>query len=227
MSSNTAKTIDAGMANEEGFSDDLKPGTRLLGDQYVITKFLNSGGFGITYLATDSLDRTVVVKECFPEAYCRRSNNTVRLRSRAHESAFSIVLDAFVSEARAQAKLVHPNIVSVQQVFNDNETAYMAMDYVDGTDLLDKINSTEKLDPKDVEHWLRRVLDAIGYVHEGGVLHRDISPDNILVGPSNEPVLIDFGAAREEDPSSERVLSTMRVIKDGYSPQEFYVAGST
>ena len=227
MSSNTAKKLDAEMAEIDGFSDDLKPGTKLLGDQYAITKFLNSGGFGITYLATDSLDRTVVIKECYPEAYCRRSNTNVRIRSQAHESAFSIVLDAFVGEARAQAKLVHPNIVNVQQVFNDNETAYMAMDYVDGSDLLDKINGSETLDPKDVEHWLRRILDAIGYVHSGGVLHRDISPDNILVGPTNEPVLIDFGAAREEDPNSERVLSTMRVIKDGYSPQEFYVAGST
>lgn len=208
------------------FEDELKPGTKLLGDQYTITKFLNSGGFGITYLAKDSLDRDVVIKECFPESICRRNDSTVRPRSRAHQSSFGSVVELFVKEARNQAKLNHSNIASVHQVFSDNDTAYMAIDFIDGKDLLDTIEDRSVVTPENVEYWLRKTLDAVGFIHDNGMLHRDISPDNILVNKDNEPILIDFGAARENASQTNRALSTLRVVKDGYSPQEFYVQGS-
>ncbi len=132
----TEKSISAGSPSTEEF----KPGTSLLQGQYVIDRFLNSGGFGMTYLARDSLDRRVVIKECFPASMCSRANNTVRARSVSHQKEFSTIVQRFVQEARRLAKLKHPNIVGVHQVFEDNYTAYMALDYVDGLDLLDLLD---------------------------------------------------------------------------------------
>lgn len=209
------------------FVDELKPGTRLLHGQYTILRYLNSGGFGITYLAKDSLDRTVVIKECFPGAFCRRSETIVRARSRAFQDDFRSIVRLFVQEARNLSKLVHPHIVGVHQVFEDNDTAYMAIDYVDGRDMLDILEDPQSaLSPDQIVTWLKKMLGAVGFIHESGVLHRDISPDNILIDDRGNPVLIDFGAAREQAAKQSRALSALRVVKDGYSPQEFYIAGS-
>ena len=212
---------------EPSFQDELQPGSELMHGQYRIESFLNAGGFGITYSARDSLDRRVVIKECFPSAFCRRSRALVQARSRAHKSELSSIVRLFVQEARSLAKLNHPNIVGVHQVFEENNTAYMALDFVQGRDLLEIIeDEQEDISPDDLENILRKVLDAVGFIHQKGILHRDISPDNILVDTYGEPVLIDFGAAREEATKQSRVLSALRVVKDGYSPQEFYISGS-
>jgi serine/threonine protein kinase len=125
-------------------ADDLKPGSQLLGGQYTILGFLNSGGFGITYLAKDSLERTVVIKECFPNTLCRRSSTIVRARSRKFGGDFRTFVQSFMEEARSLARLVHPNIVGVHQVFEDNDTAYMAIDFIDGKDLQDILESTDQ-----------------------------------------------------------------------------------
>ncbi|MDA8747777.1 serine/threonine protein kinase, partial [Litoreibacter sp.] len=208
-------------------TEALTPGTVLLNGQYRIDRYLASGGFGITYLARDSLERVVVIKECFPEAICNRANKTVRARSRSHLSEYQSLVNMFVREARSIAKLNHPNIVGVHQVFEDNETAYMALDYVEGRDLLDMIESGPmEMTPEDVKALLLKILDAISTVHGQDMLHRDISPDNILVDKHGAPILIDFGAAREEASKKSRALSAVMVVKEGYSPQEFYIAGS-
>ncbi|MEO1306775.1 MAG: protein kinase, partial [Pseudomonadota bacterium] len=212
---------------EETFNDELKPGTTLMHGQYTIERFINAGGFGITYLARDSLDRKIVIKECFPGTFCRRSDTIVHARSRAHQAELKSIVRLFVQEARSLAKLDHPNIVGVHQVFEDNDTAYMALDFIEGRDLLDTLEDEgSKLQPKDVETMLIQILDAVEFIHQAEMLHRDISPDNILLDAGNKPVLIDFGAAREQATKASRVLSAMRVVKDGYSPQEFYIAGS-
>ncbi len=220
--------VDDDSTMPEFFVDELKPGTRLLNGQYKIVQYLNSGGFGITYLAKDSLDRTVVIKECFPGSFCRRSNSIVRARSRAHHAEFRSVVRLFVQEARNLSKLIHPNIVGVHQVFEDNETAYMAIDYIDGRELYDLIEEPAlRPTPDEIVGYLRKLLGAVGFIHDSGVLHRDISPDNILVDRRGEPILIDFGAAREQASKTSRALSALRVVKDGYSPQEFYISGSS
>ncbi|MDU8943346.1 serine/threonine-protein kinase [Ovoidimarina sediminis] len=219
---------EANAGPEEVYGDELPKGTELLRGQYKIARFLNSGGFGITYLARDSLDRIVVIKECFPSAMCCRQGQSVRVRSKDHSKEFESIVRLFGQEARALAKLDHPNIVGVHQVFEDNHTAYMALDFVRGRDLLDIIDEEpERLNPDRIRSMLRKILEAVEYIHDRGILHRDISPDNILLDQNDEPVLIDFGAAREEATRKSRVLSSHHTVKDGYSPQEFYVAGST
>lgn len=218
---------ELGRVDPEAFADDLKPGTRLLGGHYTIEGFLNSGGFGITYLAKDSLDRTVVIKECFPNALCRRSTSLVRARSRKHQGDFRGFVDSFLAEAKSLARLVHPNIVGVHQVFEDNDTAYMAIDYIDGRDLHDILDSTDHaFTPDQIVAMLKRMLSAVEFIHQVGILHRDISPDNVLVDRSGNPILIDFGAASEQVARATRVLTGRRVIKEGYSPQEFYLTGA-
>ncbi len=217
---------DSGLA--ESFADALKPGTALLHGQFRIEKFLNAGGFGMTYLARDSLDRIVVIKECFPSSMCCRNDGNVMARSRQHQAEFDAVVKHFGAEARRLSKLQHPNIVGIHQVFEDNQTAYMALDFVRGRDLLDTIEDPKlTLHPRDVKDIMLKVLEAVHYIHTNDVLHRDISPDNILIDGKGNPVLIDFGAAKEEATRASRALSALHVVKDGYSPHEFYIAGST
>ncbi len=221
------KAIEAPDEELEDLIDELEPGTKLLKGQYTIVSYLNSGGFGITYLAKDSLDRNVVIKECFPSSFCRRSKAMVSARSRAHTAELRSVVQLFVREARSLAKIVHPNIVAVHQVFEDNGTAYMAIDYIDGLDLQQIIDGQGNMPtPDQIVELTDKLLHAVGFIHANDMLHRDISPDNILVDKKGEPILIDFGAAREQASQTNRAMSALRVVKDGYSPQEFYIAGS-
>lgn len=207
-------------------SEYLPAGTALLNGQYVIESYLSSGGFGITYLARDSLDRPVVIKECYPEALCSRKNKTVRARSTGHANEFQSLVGMFMREARNIAKLQHPNIVGVHQIFEDNHTAYMALDLIKGQDLLQILeDNPEDLTPRKIQSLMAELLDAIAAVHDQDMLHRDISPDNILLDPWGKPILIDFGAAREHASKKSRAISAFLVVKDGYSPQEFYISG--
>jgi serine/threonine protein kinase len=221
------KAVEQPIEDVDDLVDELPPGTRLLKGQYTITRYLNSGGFGITYLAKDSLDRDVVIKECFPSSFSRRSKTMVAARSRAHTAELRSVVQLFVKEARNLSKIVHPNIVAVHQVFEDNGTAYMALDFVDGLDLQQIIDGQGKMPTTpEIVVLVEKLLHAIGFIHANDMLHRDISPDNVLIANTGEPVLIDFGAAREQASKSNRAMSALRVVKDGYSPQEFYIAGS-
>ena len=213
--------------DKEASADDLKPGTQLMDGQYTIMGFLNSGGFGITYLAKDAIGRTVVIKECFPNALCRRSSRTVRARSRKHIGDLRGFVESFLAEARSLARLVHPNIVGVHNVFEDNDTAYMAIDFINGKDLHDILDSpAQAFTPAEIVVLLKKMLSAVEFIHEAGILHRDISPDNILIDQHGNPILIDFGAASEQVVHATRVLTGRRVVKDGYSPQEFYLTGA-
>ncbi|MDP5361105.1 MAG: serine/threonine protein kinase [Paracoccaceae bacterium] len=205
----------------------LPMGADLLDGKFKIVRQIGSGGFGITYLAQDIyLERNVVIKECFPESLCFRFGNQVRVSSARNESPFRKIVHMFMREACSIAKLRHPNIVGVHQVFEENETAYMVLDLIHGRDLMDIIyDDHEALVPDQVREILVKALDAIDLVHRNDLLHRDISPDNILLDKWGSPVLIDFGAAREDASTKTRDVSTMLVVKDGYSPHEFYVTG--
>ena len=206
----------------------LPVGAVLCDGHFTITDQLGAGGFGITYRAMDNtLGRTVVIKECFPEDFCVRDGTNVIARSSEHEKPLRSIIRIFMREARSLAKLRHPNIVGVHRAFEENETAYMALDLIDGRDLFNVLATNAKaLSPARVKHILMQMLDAIDVVHGLGLLHRDISPDNIIIEKNGTPVLIDFGAARADSNHHTRAVSSLLVVKDGYSPQEFYVAGS-
>ncbi len=216
-----------GATHDEPQIEGLQPGAKLLRGQYEILRFLSNGGFGITYLARDSLDRDVVIKECYPGALCQRNGDLVEPANPDHKEDLRAIIDLFIQEARNHARLVHPNIVDVHQVFEDNDTAYIAMDLIRGCDLLDYVEKPEnKSGPDFIVQVTEKMLSAVSFIHQSGMLHRDISPDNILIDENGEPILIDFGAAREQAAHKSAALLTLRVIKDGYSPHEFYVRGA-
>ncbi|WP_170439744.1 serine/threonine-protein kinase [Ruegeria arenilitoris] len=216
-----------GASHDEPQIQGLQPGAKLLRGQYEILRFLSNGGFGITYLARDSLERDVVIKECYPGALCRRNGDLVEPNDPAFKDDLRAIIDLFIQEARNHARLVHPNIVDVHQVFEDNDTAYIAMDLIRGCDLLDYIEDPKtETGPDFIVQVTEKMLSAVSFIHQSGMLHRDISPDNILIDENGEPILIDFGAAREQAANQSAALLTLRVIKDGYSPHEFYVRGA-
>ncbi|SLN73663.1 Serine/threonine-protein kinase StkP [Roseovarius gaetbuli] len=213
---------------EEHETDELSPGGTLLYGQYTIERHLIDGGFGMTYLARDSLNRHVVVKECFPSSICRRINGEVRPRKPCYLDQYQSVIRNFLREALRLAKFEHPNIVKVHQVFQENNTAYIAMDFVDGMDLLSILDiDPGRLSNTLLQTLLGETLNALDHVHDFGMLHRDISPDNLLLDAQNNLTLIDFGAAREDARNPKRVLSTVLSVKDGYSPHEFYYTDSS
>ncbi|MCE5974289.1 protein kinase [Sinirhodobacter sp. WL0062] len=207
-------------------ADDFLPvGTTLLNGTYAITDHLGSGGFGLTYLAGDQIGRKVVLKECFPASVCLRRSKQVRPQTRSHEDDFEKLIHNFVGEARQLAKLKHENVVPVLHFFEENDTAYMALEYVDGVDLTTHVDEKSGyLTPRRIMDLARQLVGALDYVHRHGVLHRDIAPDNIIVSKDDTPVLIDFGAARNVDAA---LAQSIFAVKDGFSPPEFYQPGET
>jgi serine/threonine protein kinase len=215
------------LATDDDFLDALPPGTALQNGRYRITRVLNCGGFGITYLATDLSGQPVVIKECFASALCRRSGQSVVARSRRDQIFLDKVSRSFLSEARFLAKLAHPSVAKVRQVFEENATAYMVLDHMKGNDLLDVIEDEgRQLSVDEVVAIAKQLVTAIGYVHQSDVLHCDISPDNIFLTEAGTPVLIDFGAARNLEADSTRSYTGLSMVKDGYSPHEQYLPGS-
>ena len=213
---------------QDRYSEALPRGAMLLGDQFTITDRIGAGGFGITYRAQDNiLGRTVVIKECFSVDFCRREGKDVVVADQAHEKQYRSIVEMFMREARSLAKLRHPNIVGVHRAFEENQTAYMALDLIEGQDLLDFIDlNPGSLTPSLVTDILLAMLDAVQKIHEVDLLHRDISPDNIMIEQDGTPVLIDFGAARGDASRRTRAVSSLLVVKEGYSPKELYLAGS-
>lgn len=198
----------------------------VLNSKYIIEKTLGEGGFGITYLATDtSLDIKVAIKEYFPAGFVIRDSehsNTVSYFSGDKQDVFISGKDKFIKEARVLGKLSHlPGIVSVRDYFEENRTAYIVMEYLDGITLKDYL--LQKGGMISIEHTLRLlepVLLSLTEVHNQGLIHRDISPDNIMIMPNNQVKLLDFGAARNIDNLDAKSLSVL--LKPGYAPEEQY-----
>lgn len=199
----------------------LRPGT-LLDGRYRVGRALGQGGFGITYIGRDeTLDMRVAIKEYYPNGHCSRNHqvsDAVEITD-DEDGFFRSEKDKFLHEAKTLAKFVEePGIVDVRDFFEENGTAYIVMEYLNGITLKEYIDERGPLPISGLLDLMRPIISALAKVHEHGVIHRDISPDNILLLPDGRPKLIDFGAAREI--SEGKSVSVM--LKRGYAPEEQY-----
>jgi len=200
----------------------LDPGY-MLHDRYIIGNAIGSGGFGITYIAWDTvLDKKVAIKEYFPTEFATRIIGDTEVCPYDGEKTyqFEAGLNGFVDEALRLAKLNSlPHIVHIFDSFAENYTAYIIMDYVEGKTLMQLLKENGPLPYQQVIEYIVPVLDALDRVHQENIIHRDIAPDNIKVS-DDDVVLLDFGSAREATTHNSKSLSV--IIKPGYSPWEQY-----
>ena len=198
------------------------PKRTVLNKKYVIARSIGEGGFGITYLAYDLVfNRPVAVKEYYPSGYVARAprTNDVMLNLRENAPQFNRGLRRFIDEAKNLSSINKlDGIVSVLDFFPANSTAYLVMEYLDGISLKRYIQKKGKLDTDTALTILHPVISSLGAVHEVGLIHRDISPDNILITRNSEVKLIDFGASKNA--SEDKSVSI--VLKQGFAPEEQY-----
>lgn len=189
---------------------------------YEIRDVLGEGGFGITYLAYDkNLAHEVAIKEYMPvDLAARGTDNSVVPVSPELEQRYRKGLGRFIEEARTLGQFKHPNIVRVRNVFEANNTAYMVMDYELGESLQDILNRRKVMDEPDINTIIFPVIDGMKQVHAHGFIHRDIKPANIFIRVDGEPVLLDFGSARQSVEDGR--MSISGVFSKGYAPIEQY-----
>lgn len=204
----------------------LKPRT-LLRDQYLIGRALGDGGFGITYLSWDlGLESRLAIKEYMPNGVAGRSGGESKVVPYTEQTKqeFEWGLDRFLEEARVLKKFSnHPGIVSVDTVFRDNGTAYLVMEFLDGVTFEEFLaRRGGRITFETAMRVVLPAMDALAAVHAEGILHRDISPDNIYLTRAGKVKLIDFGAARNALGQKSRNLSI--ILKEGYAPEEQYRA---
>ncbi len=204
-----------------GSENCLPVGTRL--SEFELTGIIGEGGFGSVYLAFDhSLQRTVAIKEYMPGALAgRNSDKSVLVRSERHKETFQTGLRSFINEARLLAQFDHPALIKVHRFWEQNNTAYMAMRFYEGQTLKNVIKNHPGM---VTEEWLRSmltpILEALDALYKVNILHRDISPDNIMIQHTGGAVLLDFGAARQIIGDMTQALTV--ILKPGYAPVEQY-----
>ena len=213
------------MTNTQG----LGAGVLLHHGTYRIEAVLGQGGFGITYLATDmNLGRRVAVKEFFPKNYCDRDGSTshVTLGTQGSKEFVDRLKAKFLKEARNIAKFDHPGIIKIHAAFEENNTAYYVMDYIEGRSLSEVVREDGPLSEEKALDYIRKVGAALEYIHAGRINHLDVKPANIMVrGSDDAPVLIDFGLSKQYDSSGNQTSTTPVGISHGYAPMEQYDDG--
>lgn len=203
----------------------LPPGT-ILNGKYVLGKVLGEGGFGISYIGWDlNLDHKVAIKEYYPTSYVTRQamyTPEVTMLTGNHQEFYKKGLDKFVEEARTLAKFSGlQGIVQVRDYFQENGTAYIVMEFAEGRTLKKILEKSDGKLPADrVFEMMRPVIESLEEVHKKGLIHRDISPDNMIVDEDGGVKLLDFGAARNYISEEEKSLSI--ILKPGYTPEEQY-----
>ncbi len=207
----------------------LTPGSFLQHGTYRIERVLGQGGFGITYLATDiNLQRQVAIKEFFPKDYCEREDTTshVTLGTRNTAEFVNRLKAKFLKEARNIAKLNHPGIIRIYSAFEENNTAYYVMEYIEGGSLSALVKRGGPLSPARAMRYIDEVGEALEYVHRLKINHLDIKPANIMLRESDDtPVLIDFGLSKQYDSEGNQTSTTPTGISHGYAPMEQYNDG--
>ncbi|MDR1608314.1 MAG: protein kinase [Deltaproteobacteria bacterium] len=190
---------------------------------YLILRVLGQGGFGITYQAQDLRSgEFVVIKEHFPTDFAARVQNghTVIPKPRVETSLYKNILKAFLTEAQTLSRFRHPNIVQILDYFEAQGTAYFVMPFIIGQTLEDLLAQKPqgKMGWREVYAWLPQILNALAVIHKEGFLHRDLKPENIFFSSNNEPLLIDFGSARNALVARSQSMSVF--VTPGYSPVE-------
>ena len=202
----------------------LQNNTLLQGGKYKIVRFIASGGFGCTYEAQHTfLDSRVALKEFFISDFCNRDEITgqVTVATKSKVEFVDKLKKKFMDEARSLFKMKHPGIVRVIDVFEENGTAYYAMEYIDGESLGDLVKRKGKLPEAEVVGYIRQVAEALKYVHSLNRLHLDIKPGNIMVNKDGKAVLIDFGASKHyDDETGENTSTLLGINTKGYAPVE-------
>ena len=202
----------------------LRMGTRL-NNRYLIQGVLGEGSFGITYVGMDEvLCQKVAVKEFFPRGAITRNNqqtNEVVSVYGTKAANFHQGEEKFLQEARTLAQFNNvAGVVRVQDFFRENGTAYIVMEYLEGITLKQYLQTYGPISVEEMQNIFAPILEALDKIHQNGVIHRDISPDNIMCLPEGEAKLMDFGAARDYTDYSEEGLSV--ILKMGFAPIEQY-----
>lgn len=197
----------------------LPPGFDLDGCR--IESVLGKGGFGLTYLATDTtLNFKVAIKELLPDGIATRVQGaTVVAQTEELGEAWEWALRRFEEEARTLAQLRHPNIVRVLRLIRAHGTVYMVMEYVEGMSFAQWLDQNPRPGEAVLRGFLTPILEGLEHVHQKRLLHRDISPENIFIARDGRPVLLDFGSARQD---LGKTMSVTAVVRHGYSPFEQY-----
>ena len=214
--------FDIGQVKKNAFS--LPPQTILCG-KYLVGKVLGQGGFGITYIGWDiALERKVAIKEYYPSGQVSRLPGTRGLvwsESEQARLAQQDGMEMFLKEARKMAKVEDiPGVVKVRELFRENETAYIVMDFVEGETLKARLKRTGPMPWAQAKAIFRPAIQAMEKVHQAGLIHRDLSPDNIMLTPNGQVKILDLGAAKDLNVNSG--ASSMQVAKSGFSPFEQY-----
>ncbi len=201
----------------------ILPGSLLAG-RYIVGQVLGFGGFGVTYIGYDQvLQQKVAIKEYLPSEFATRmpQQEDVTIYSGEKEEQFLAGREKFVEEARRLAKFQSQSgIVQIYDCFETNRTAYIIMEYLDGVSLKEKLERDGAMTVEEAMPVIMAVIGALKSVHAAGILHRDISPDNIYLLKNGQTKLLDFGAARFATTKHSRSLSV--IIKPGFAPVEQY-----
>ncbi len=207
----------------------LSSESSLQGGRYRIVSMLGSGGFGITYLGTQTgLERNIVIKEFFMSGYCLRDeySNLITVPTVSNVEFVERFKDKFLKEARHIAQLKHPNIVNIIDVFEENGTAYYVMDFIEGGSLVEKVQREGSLPENVAKRYILQIADALNYIHQRYMNHLDVKPGNIMLSRNDNAILIDFGLSKQYDSQTGHQTSTTPVgISHGYAPMEQYKEG--
>lgn len=198
----------------------LPPGVLLKQGHYEIERVLGEGGFGITYKGINRQNNTIVaIKELWAEKGARQNNSVIWPSSIAPKDR-KLQITKFKLEASHQKQCQHPNIANVYECFEENNTAYITMDFIPGKSLFGILKDEGVLSENQVKKYFIQIAEALKVVHNNKFLHRDIKPDNILINNQDEAILIDFGATREFIDGLSGEMS--QIVTPGYAPYEQY-----
>ncbi len=210
--------------NRQKFPVALRAGT-VLNNRYIVGRVLGQGGFGITYVAFDTqLQTRMAIKEYMPSDIATRvEGTTVSIMMDTKSDDFTYGAERFQEEARTLAKFIgHPNIAGVSSYFDENDTSYFVMDYIEGVSFKSYIaNNGGKVSVDETLNVMIPILRALTAVHAEGFIHRDVTPDNIYISKDGNVKLLDFGSARYSIGDKSKSLDV--ILKVGYAPKEQYI----